>query len=493
MLKRVVCFLLVLLMPCVALGEYTMAGYDDEATYRDWSANLFFQRMEEKTGVDFNYVQYKKEAEWTAAKAAMTVESDLPDVLFKAELTPDECARLLDNGVLLDLKELIPQYCPNLNAILEAHPDYWDAISLPDGRVAALPAISEQPLQNCVWLNQSWLNNLGLAMPTTVEELTDVLRAFRDKDPNLNAKRDEVPLAFIGPFDLKFLGHAFGLVANDYNIRAVDGKAEFVPLNENYRAFVEWLRLLYAEGLIAKDGFSTSDSLRAVSEAKEANVYGGAITTMVTNFLPTEWASQYAVMMPIAYNGEQTYRSFIGHVQNGTCAVTTACENVEEILGWIDLFYTEEVYVLTSAGLENVDYVVDGDNTWRMTELATNNMYFTGETLIASGTAAPGLASDAFQRRYHDKTVAFISEQMALINEVAERPFPYYGLTDAQNAQIDPLQRRIGRLVDETLARWVLGEVEISDESFAQFEKDLKDAGLDEFMTFWQSVLDGRN
>ena len=44
--------------------------------------------------------------------------------------------------------------------------------------------------------------------------------------------------------------------------------------------------------------------------------------------------------------------------------------------------------------------------------------------------------------------------------------------------------------MDESIARWVTGEIPISDESFAEFEKQLNDAGLERFMAFWQSVLE---
>lgn len=492
MLKRILCILLALMLPCAALAEYAMAGYDPENTYRTWSTNLFFARMQEKTGITFTYQQYTDIAKWTAAKAAMEKGGELPDVLFKAELTPAECMDLLDKGVLVDLKPYLESCCPNLYALLQAQPEFWDAITLPDGCVAALPYISEQPMQNCVWLNSQWLGNLKLPMPATVEELTDTLRAFRDNDPNRNGKKDEIPLAFLGAFDLKFLGHAFGLTANDYNLYAKDGKAYFMPLDEQFRPFVEWLRLLFSEGLLDVEGFSTSDTLRAVTDEKKTNVYGGAITTMMTTFLPGAWINAYAVMPPIAFNGQASYRSFMGAVMSGTFAVTTACENVEEILGWIDLFYTEEISLLGTVGQQNIDYLVDGDGTWRMTESASSNSYFTGDTLITSGGTAPGVSSDAFQRMYTDGTVRYVSEQVSLVNAVAARPFPYFALTAAQEKEIAPLQAAIGRLVDESIARWVTGETPITDESFAAFEKELNTYDLPAFMAFWQNILDGR-
>ena len=494
MLKRLLCLILALLLPCAALAEYTMAGCDETGTYRDWNTNLFFRRMEEKTGVRFTYRQYTDAAEWTRAKAEMRADSaDLPDVLFKARLTAGECMSLLERGVLIDLRPYLPECCPNLTALLRAHPEYEQAITLPDGRIAALPAISEQATQNCVWLNREWLNALGLAMPTTAEELTEVLRAFKTQDPNHNGKSDEIPLAFIGAFDLKFLGHAFGLIANDYNLHAVDGQAVFVPLEAQFRPFVEWLRALFAEGLLDPQGFVTSDTLRTVDKDTATNKYGGMLATLPTSFLPASWVNNYAVMPPLTYEGQAIYRSFVGPVIGGAFAVTVACENVPEILGWVDQFYTEEVYVMATVGLENIDYVIDGDGTWRMTAATQNNSYFNGETLLSSGSPYPSYATEAFQRRYHDQTVARLSDEIAKVDGVAERPFPYYALTPEQAAEIAPLQSAIGRLVDESIGRWVTGETEISDASFAAFEQALNDAGLPAFMDFWQTVLNGRN
>ena len=45
-----------------------------------------------------------------------------------------------------------------------------------------------------MYINQKWLDNLGLDMPTTTDELRDVLQAFREKDPNGNGQTDEIPL-----------------------------------------------------------------------------------------------------------------------------------------------------------------------------------------------------------------------------------------------------------------------------------------------------------
>ena len=68
------------------------------------------------------------------------------------------------------------------------------------------------------------LRKLKMDMPKTAEELTETLRAFRQQDGNGNLQMDEIPLTFIGMWELRFLGHAFGIVDNDYYVSVSDGK-----------------------------------------------------------------------------------------------------------------------------------------------------------------------------------------------------------------------------------------------------------------------------
>ncbi len=489
--------LCLLLTTCTAFGSeseqktYIMAGYDGENTYRTWETNLFFARMEKKTGIHFSFNQYSSSDAWQKAKDSMTKDSeDLPDVLFKAELTSSECETLYENGVLIDLLPLLEENCPNLWKLLQENPDYLKQISLSGGQVVALPYISSAPAQNCMWINKKWLQTLNLDEPTDLNSLVTVLKAFKENDPNQNGKADEIPLAFLGSFDLKFLAHAFGLICNDYNIFEKDGKAYFMPLEENFRPFIEWCREMYAVGLLDRDGFTTADTLRTVSDSDATQTYGIVLTSSPSNIMPSDWLTDYEVLMPLSYDGKQVYRSFIGNLFRGTFAITSKCDDSAALLRWVDTLYGEEGSKLASVGLENVDYVVDGDGTWRITDSAKENNYFSAETLIVSGSTPPGASCDEFQTHYNDSSVAELSRQLIELNQIATRPFPYYDLTDAQIAEITPLQNEIGYYVDMQIARWVLGEEEISDESFAAFEKTLQDKGLDQFMTFWQNILD---
>lgn len=496
--KKLCCLVMACMMLCLSLGalaedtaagDYVMAGFDD-TQYRDWASNQFFVRMEEKTGIRFSYRQYKKESEWTAAKEAMLQGTDVPDVLFKAALTSPEMIEMREKGVLIDLKPYLETCCPNLWAILQTHPEYLDAITLPDGSVAALPYIVSTPMQNYMWINKQWLKNLGLSEPTTAEELVQVLEAFRDQDPNRNGKQDEIPFGFLGPFDLKFLAHAFGMVANDYNIFVQDGEVRFMPLEENYRLFVTWCRDLYEAGLLDENGFVTASAARQVTDSDRPATYGVILAPTAADVFRVDWSVDYDILPPLVYDGAQVYRDFAGQVLRGTFAVTSACKDPEKMLQWVDYLYSEPGSVLASIGLENEDYLIDPDGTWRLSDSAQNNPYFAVTSLIDSGATTPGIQSDDFQRRFNGTTALQETlDRQEKVNALCVRPFPYYSLTRTQADTVAALQEKLGYLVDMRLAQWVLGEEEISDESFARFHDELEEAGLPQFLAFWQDIL----
>ena len=111
---------LLILAACPALSEgqqapdFLLEGYDGDGGNRVWENNLFFQRMQERTGVSFQFRQYSDWDQWTERKKALIQGEDLPDVLFKAELNAAEVREMTENGVLMDLKPYLAEYAPDL-------------------------------------------------------------------------------------------------------------------------------------------------------------------------------------------------------------------------------------------------------------------------------------------------------------------------------------------------------------------------------------------
>ena len=282
-MRKIGMILLALMLICgIAAAEgtkapdYIMEGYDGDDTARTWDSNLFFTRMRDRTGIRFVYRQASGYSEWKTRVEAMIKGENLPDVLFKAELTPAETRKLYEAGVLIDLRPYITEEnAPALFALLEEHPDWKEAISMPDGAIAALPTFNRAQSNDFMWINTQWLTRAGMQKPTTAEELTEVLRAFKTQDPNRNGSADEVPLTVIGMWELRFLGHAFGIIDNDYYVSVnEDGKVTSSLASEQNREFLTWLHTLWAENLLDHNGFGQTDGMRQITDENKTIPYG---------------------------------------------------------------------------------------------------------------------------------------------------------------------------------------------------------------------------
>lgn len=490
------CCLMLVLVPVLSMAEgaFTMAGFDGEDSTRDWATNGFFSRMEARTGISFTFQQYNARAKWQAAKDAMFAEGgELPDVLFKAALTTDELIRYTESGQLIDLLPLLEENAPNLWALLQANPDWLQAITLPSGKVGALPAIQTLASQNAMWINKTWLDALGLEMPTDMESLRKVLTAFRDRDPNGNGKEDEIPMLFLGPWELKFFGHAWGAVANDYNIYLDEaGQVRYWPQEDSFFAMAETLRSLFADGLLDPDGFITADALRRVTDTDADITYGAFFAPSPISLLSySDSAENYVVMGPFEYEGQKVYRDLIGHVTRGTFAITSACEDPAALLQWVDCLYTEEGAIEAMVGKEGESYYFREDGTWDWVGGAeTLGVSGLSELTVYDTGDMPWLFPLDFNNLYVEDGVARMNNELQALDELTVEPFPVYTLTTEENEYVGQLQLELGRYVDETLARMVMGELEITEETKAEFLAGLNERGVQDMVDFWQEIAD---
>ena len=181
------------------------------------------------------------------------------------------------NGQLVALDEYL-DYAPNLSALIEQDDAIRKGITMPDGHIYSCPQLNktEGNLIHHYWINKTWLDNLGLEAPTTVDELYDVLVAFRDNDPNGNGQKDEIPYCVVGKdyphrmfYDL--LGSwGFGIngvMDSDYAFSWLDiddaGKVRFIGREDKFKNMVEFYNKLWTEGLVDKPWHSEAVKIHA--------------------------------------------------------------------------------------------------------------------------------------------------------------------------------------------------------------------------------------
>ena len=485
--------LVMLFLSCCSMADgLVMAGYEGSTNGRKWENNLFFKRMEEKTGLVFTFRQFFNADEYRAWVDGLTAGSDLPDVLFKASLSDAQARTLYEKGILIDLRPYLEQYMPNLWAHLQEKPERLKAISTDDGAVLTLPVIDPLQVNNVYWINETWLKQVGMAMPKTADDLTKVLRAFRDGDPNRNGQRDETPLTFSSMWDLRFLQHAFGIVTNDYYQYADDSGKVVCPLfTEENRAWLTWMHTLWEERLLDHSGFSSGSSMRAITDSKATITYGVVCGPTPTQMIPNDALGSYAVLQPLAYGGKQTYRSLLGDISGGTFAITTHCADPEAVLAWADYLYTEEGYYLSHVGAAGIDYEVHDDGTWSwLYEQSQSSAAIHRDTVISDGSQAPGYVPVSAQRAFDDAASQKMIDGLETFIGFTRQACPPVMLTAEEKAELAAVWPSVSRWCEEHMTWFVTGDLALNDETWEAFVKGAEELGMSKVTAVWQKAVD---
>ena len=247
----------------VTLTCFMMTDVKWSATKNSVAEVGSYQVIMDKTKVNIKFI-HPAAGQETEQFNLMIASNQLPDMIFYnwASVTGGP-AKYLEDFVIIPLNEPMQKWAPNFMKYMEKYPEARKQSVLDDGTFYMFPMLRiNTDNQGGEWfrvggpmIRQDWLDKVGMAMPTTKDELYNVLTAFRDKDPNGNGKQDEIPYAVQSSTGLTALAPMFKTL---YDFQLKDGKVTFGPVLPEFREFVETMRQWYAEGLIDKE-YSLTD------------------------------------------------------------------------------------------------------------------------------------------------------------------------------------------------------------------------------------------
>ena len=215
----------------------TSGGQDsyEVATVRwaDWGENYhegFPDQAAKDTGISIKWDTILN-SDWADQKAVLMAGGDLPDA-FMGSICFTESDIMTNLGSFIPLDDYIKDNMPNFSKILDSDPTMKALATSSDGHIYGLPA--KKPcrpiIANQMFINKTWLDNLGLSVPTTYDEYVKCLEAFRDQDANGNGDpTDEIPYGRGYADPVMFYCLPFGTTIgadNTYDMTIKDGKPE---------------------------------------------------------------------------------------------------------------------------------------------------------------------------------------------------------------------------------------------------------------------------
>lgn len=281
----------------------------------------------------------------------MLIGGEYPDILLSTPITRAQLMEYGEAGVLIPLNDLIAEHAPNFQKAAAETPGLMEAITAPDGNIYGLPSISaayHTLAPKKMWSFAPWYEALGVEIPANTQELYDTLVAFRDRDPNGNGVKDEIPLASNSMGAIyNYIMNAFVYYDGTYT-EVNDGVISFNANTEAFREGLRYLHKLYTEGLIIQNIYTMdATQLKALTMADVpvvGMVPGLWIGGFVSSALAAEEGSrfwEYSAALPALEGPDgmlQTAYANPDYVGN-VFSITKNCEHPEIAMRWADFIY----------------------------------------------------------------------------------------------------------------------------------------------------------
>ena len=339
----------------------------------DFDDNYQTQWMQDKTNIRVDWMLTPAQQMVERLNLMLAAGTDLPDVFMTGIANPT-LQRYGQEGIFVPLNDYIDQYGYEINTVMrdleDVGIDFLSAYSALDGNIYGLPSVNT--CRWCettyrAWVYVPWLERLDLEIPTTVDEFTDMLRAFKTRDPNQNGLADEIPLmggrTGWGAQVEGFLMFPF-VVYNPGDRLILDrdtGKITAAYTLPEYFEGIRYIRSLVEEGLLDPISLTqTNQEHKVMGEADPVVVGTHLGSNHVWLTLVDDKYTQYEAITPLKgvdTGIPQTFRNAYQPLGNAAAAISSSAANPAAIFRWIEFQYSYDNSMLSRYAREGIDWV----------------------------------------------------------------------------------------------------------------------------------------
>lgn len=334
------------------------------------------------------------ELEWTAISPdtesekfnLMVASDDLSDIISNATtLYTNGAEAAINDEVLIDhlpllTEELTPQICK----LMEAYPEAVPEALTESGWLGGMPQMSMQTESTSTFgpiIRKDWLDDLGLEIPETYDELYEVLKAFKEKKGadaamTLNYAATGINNGLVAGYGI------YGLVADaamSEPYYQVDDTVMYGPIQPEFKEYLTMINKWYEEGLIWQDFMSYQDFQNPPTDiilAGRTGFFYGEVTFIATLQNASNEEGFELVAMPDLVKekgGTIPFEAEITYTAATPWSISTQCEYPELAMQWCNYMYTDEGALLCNYGIEGESFEFDENGVPVFTDLVLNN------------------------------------------------------------------------------------------------------------------------
>ena len=389
------------------------------------------------------------------------------------------------------------------------------------GEMMAIPAPSMMVGEmNEMWIRQDWLDNLGLEVPRTWDEMAAVAEAFVTQDPDGNGEDDTIGI--LGPGNSNHINdigdNQFGLDPlfcsfqsyPQYWLQDEDGTVKYGSIQPETRVALEKIQKLYTDNLIDPEMLVRNNCQEAVLSGKVGIFFGpwwsGYTVGEATLAGEADWRAYFT---PLSEDGK--YYTHMPDPTSKYVVVSKSCKNPEAAFKIISyLVANEQQWTddgITSSemscadfyplwnGYDNADEIEVSTDTlekYLAGEITMDDVDFSQHKLLKSDMEA---VTELKKEPYDD----FSLDKWNLDSDLAKTNLPrlvsllvggapyvndkYIPVYNAYSGQTETMQAKwanLKKMEEETFAKIIMGKADISE--FDTFVENWKNQGGDQIL-----------
>jgi putative aldouronate transport system substrate-binding protein len=454
--------------------------------------------LTKKTGIKVEYI-HPAQGQEKEQFNLLLASGDMPDIIeYNWYGFPGSPEKALGDGYIVKLNDLVNKYAPDLKKYLEVNQDVNKQIKTDVGSYYVFPFIrGDEKLLTSAGpiIRKDWLDQAGLPVPTTIDEWTVALRAFKEKN------------GATAPLTMRYANLNWGAWVGAYGVNKgvylENNKVVFGQIQPGYKQFMTQFRDWYKEGLLDKN-FINIDSKTLDSQMTDNK--SGAATAFAGSGL-NKW--QVAMVgknpnvkfvgapYPSLKKGELSAFGHKDHKYNDSwsAAITATSKNQDLAAMFLNYGYSDEGRLLYNFGIEGTSYKLENGYP-KYTDLLMKNPdklpVVTAMQLYIRGNYGGPIVQDV---RYIEQYMETQEQKDAVNNwvktDVAKHLMPRITMTPEESSEAAKIINEVNTYCDEMFAKVVMGLEPI--ENFDKYVEQVKKLGIDKYLNLQQAAVDRYN
>lgn len=457
----------------------------------DYNENGFFEELEKRTGVHLDFIIPAAGNEKEAYNL-MIASGELADIITHNGYSyPEGLDAAVDDGYYLDLTPYLDTCLPDYNRVRTSDPVMEKSTTTDKGRVVGLHILytEKQGPWMGMQIRKDWLDELGLEVPETYDELEEVLKAFKEK------KNAYAPIS-IGKKGTMETSHALSAgygVLESY--QQVDGSVIYGPMEDGWREYLTMLNRWYEEGLIDPD-FMTNGGWQ-VDTGMVLNGETGVWNAMYTMISQYEAGGDIEVVpmtSPVKEKGDKLHiRREDGYVGNAV-TISADCKYPEIAMKLWNYLYSEEGSLLANYGVEGDTFnYVDGKP--QVSDKITHNDQYSMSQAQALYLMPPSRFGGLYDWTRELASVPAKDVKAFDIWSVADDSYiipSRISYTSEEASEFAKIDAEVSTYMEENSVKFITGVLDI-DKEWDNYVQSLKELGVEKAIAIKQAALDRFN